>query len=59
MDALLLAFCQSRYLTKMKRRNLSEETGLKEETIRVWYQNQRRVERKRADNTPRISAIIA
>ena len=53
-DTLQLVFSESVYLTKSRKRLLSEETGLKEETISVWFQNRRRMEKKRSANIPRV-----
>ncbi|KAL5250960.1 hypothetical protein ACHWQZ_G016627 [Mnemiopsis leidyi] len=53
-DALQLVFSETIYLTKTRRRLLSEETGLKEDTISVWFQNRRRLLKKKQENTPRV-----
>lgn len=50
-DALQLCFAQNSYLTRTRRRELSEETGLREETVSVWFQNRRRQEKKKTANT--------
>ncbi|XP_063687837.1 homeobox protein ceh-13-like [Bolinopsis microptera] len=54
---LQLVFSETVYLTKSRRRLLSEETGLKEETISVWFQNRRRMEKKRSANIPRADVL--
>ena len=47
------AFANDNYLTPTRRRALSEETGLLVPTVAVWFQNRRRIEKKKANNIPK------
>ena len=53
-DKLQMVFSETIYLTRIRRRLLSEETGLKEDIIAVWFQNRRRLMKKKQENTPRL-----
>ena len=53
-DKLQMVFSETIYLTRVRRRLLSEETGLKEDIIAVWFQNRRRLMKKKQENTPRL-----
>ena len=56
IESLNRAFSAETYLTKARRRVLSEELGLGEDKVRVWFQNQRRIMKKKWENIPKQNA---
>ena len=54
-ECLQLAYSQEAYVSGDRKRQLSEETGLKKETIVIWFQNRRRLAKKKIANTPAAS----
>ena len=55
-SALEAEFSVSSYISIERRRELSELLGIKELTIRVWFQNRRTQERKKDNNRPTQSS---
>ena len=55
-SALESEFSVSSYISIERRRELSEVLGIKELTIRVWFQNRRTQEKKKENNRPAQSS---
>ena len=52
-------FEDNRYLTEERRKNLSQELGLNESQIKIWFQNKRAKIKKTSGNKGELAQMLA